>query len=394
MKIAYIVRDFGLLSETFVTDLALGLANVGEQITILCNNCTKETPDVFCIEKINFLTPSSVIDRIKFALNKFFGKQKESQIFEQYLKHAYKQLLPALKKHQPDVAYLDFGTVAVLARNALKKLNIPFVVHFHGSDISSALNDAAYREELQKVFQDASGLIVASNHIRRLLVLEGAPPEKIQLIRLGINLEGLVPKPWNQRKNEAPSIVFLGRFTPKKNPVALVEAFAIVKQVIPEAKLSMIGDGTEMPRVKQRIEQLGLTQEVKLYGALPRHQALPILNQHWVFAQHSVTASSGDQEGFGISLAEAAALELPVVSTLHNGIPEQVINGKTGLLVREFDYETMAEYIIKLLKNPDLAEEMGKAGRENISQMCQIERRVDGILEILASVSNSRETVT
>ena len=326
MKIAYIVRDFGLLSETFVTDLALGLANTGQQITILCNNCAEVIPDDLCVEQVNFLTPSSIIDRISFGINELFGQHREVKTFEWYLKHSYKKLLPALKKHQPDVAYFDFGTVAVLAREALQKLNIPFIVHFHGSDISSALNKSAYRKELQKVFQDASVLVVASNHIRRLLVLEGAPPEKLQLVRLGINIENIVPKSWSQRAKEPPSIVFLGRFTPKKNPVALVEAFAIVKQVIPEAKLSMIGDGTEMPRVKQRIEQLGLTEEVKLYGALPHHQALPILNQHWVFAQHSVTAPSGDQEGFGISIAEAAALELPVVSTLHNGIPEQVID--------------------------------------------------------------------
>lgn len=81
-----------------------------------------------------------------------------------------------------------------------------------------------------------------------------------------------------------------------------------------------------------------------------------------------MTARSGDQEGFGISLAEAAALELPVVSTLHNGIPEQVINGETGFLVREHDYEAMAERLVHLLGTPDKAEKMGMAGSENIEE--------------------------
>jgi glycosyltransferase involved in cell wall biosynthesis len=215
------------------------------------------------------------------------------------------------------------------------------------------------------------------------LILEGASPEKIHVVRYGINLKNLSPLLWEKRKNTAPSVVFLGRFTPKKHPIALVEAFALVKQKIPNAQLSMIGDGSEMPRVKERINQLGLTESVQLYGALPQAEALPIVNQHWLLAQHSVTSPNGDQEGFGLSLAEAAALELPIVSTLHNGIPEQVINGQTGFLVPEFDYEDMAEKIIKLLTNPDLAEKMGKAGRENIFRLCQSKLRIEKITKIL-----------
>jgi colanic acid/amylovoran biosynthesis glycosyltransferase len=307
--------------------------------------------------------------------------------YKRHIKNAKQCLLPILKKCKPDTIYIDYGTVAALAHSAFKELAIPFVVHFHGSDISSALNNSAYRQELQNVFNNASVLIVASNHVRRLLILEGAPPDKINLVRLGINLEGLIPKPWSERKSLPPSVVFLGRFTPKKHPVALLEAFALVKQKLSDAQLTMIGDGSEMPRVIQRIEKLGLEDSVKLYGALPRAEALSIVNEHWVFAQHSVTAPSGDQEGFGISLAEAAALELPIVSTLHNGIPEQVIDGKTGFLVREFDYEAMAERIIELLTNPELAEKMGKYGRHKISHLCLTNQRVDSINDILISAS-------
>lgn len=152
----------------------------------------------------------------------------------------------------------------------------------------------------------------------------------------------------------------------------------------------MIGDGPEMGRVRQRISKLSLENSVKIYGELSRAEALAIVNEHWVFAQHSVTAATGDQEGFAISLAEAAALELPVVSTLHNGIPEQVIDGQTGFLVKEFDYEAMAEKIIKLLLNPSLAEQMGQAGRNNISQLCQMSKRVESIYDVLAEACKKK----
>lgn len=389
MKIAYISANFGLISETFVTDLAENLNKSGQLIRIFSNSNSYSRNTNLEIDVVRFLTVSSLVDKLGCRIDKIFGKRGEFWTYQRQLKQAQKSLLPVLKEYQPDVAYIDFGTVAVLSYSVLEQLNIPFVVHFHGADITSALNNLTYREELKKVFKTASALIVASNHIRRLLVLESAPSENIHVVRYGINLEGLVPKPWNERKSIPPSVVFLGRFTPKKHPVALVEAFALVKRQVPEAQLSMIGDGSEMPRVKQRIEKLGLEDSVKLYGALPRAEALPIVNQHWVFAQHSVTAPSGDQEGFGISLAEAAALELPIVSTLHNGIPEQVVDEKTGFLVREFDYETMAECIIKLLSNPDLAERMGKYSRQNIGEICQKNQRITYINDILISASKS-----
>ena len=383
MKITYLVSDFGLISETFISDLVIGLSQA-EELIVLCNRLAHQAiSGQYSTEEVRFLTLTSAFDRLWYRFNSSFGQAGVTRNYQFRLNHAYRTMICALKRYQPNVAYIDYGTVAVFARAALTALQVPFVVHFHGADITSALNDEAYRKELPLVFKDAHALVVASDHIRRLLILEGAPEEKINVIRYGLNLEGAKAISWKERKQYPPSIIFLGRFTPKKHPVALVEAFALVKNRVPEAQLTMIGDGTEVPRVQQRIQRLGLQDSVKLCGALPRHEALPIVNRHWVFAQHSVTAPSGDQEGFGISLAEAAALGLPVVSTLHNGIPEQVVHGETGFLVREFDYEAMADYLSKLLLNPDLAMQMGQHGSERIQQLCQTHNRIQKIQKVL-----------
>lgn len=390
MKIIYIVPDFGQVSETFVSDLVNDLAQQIGHLTVLCNrswHCSGGSTEV---REVRFLSLDNFFNRFLYRLMDLRTAQLTSAQYQLQLHHARRRLAPILKELQPDAAYIDFGTVAVMARQALTDLKIPFVVHFHGADISSALNNFAYRQELQSVFQQAATLIVASDHIRRLLILEGAPREKIAVVRHGINLAGVTPRTWDERYQHAPSVIFLGRFTPKKNPIALVEAFALVKQEVPQTKLSLIGDGPEMSQVKQRVEKLNLRDAIKLYGALPHKQALTIMNEHWVYAQHSVTATTGDQEGFGVSLAEAAALGLPVVSTLHNGIPEQVIDGETGFLVREFDYETMAERMITLLEKPTLAKEMGESGRINILSLCQPQKRVRQIVEILSCAQQGR----
>ncbi len=390
MKIAYIVDNYGQISETFIRDLANGFAEKTHSVKIFCNQHKNQDlfGDSYKFDDIQELQYSSISKGMKrfYLLNRVWMSQRyrEKHLFNWQNKKATSRLLPALKEYQPDVAFIDFGTIATLAQSALEQLNIPFVVHFHAMDITKALNSDSYRNTLPQLFTNSSALIVPSEHIRRLLVLEGAKIEKTHVVRLGINLEGLNPQSWQERRESEPSIAFLGRFTPKKHPLALIEAFNIVKQTISSAKLTMIGDGEEMPKVKQRIEKLKLQDSVKLCGALPHQQALSIINQHWLLAQHSVIALNGDQEGFPVALAEGAALELPIVSTYHSGIPEQVIDGKTGFLVREFDYETMAEKMIELLKNPDLAEKMGKAGRENILRICNTERRVNQILDILA----------
>ena len=103
--------------------------------------------------------------------------------------------------------------------------------------------------------------------------------------------------------------------------------------------------------------------------------------------QHSVTATTGDQEGFPVSLAEAAAHGLPIVSTIHSGITENVINGETGYLVQEYDYETMAEKIICLINDPALAQKLGMNGRKHILELCKPGLRTEKIKTLLYEAS-------
>lgn len=389
MRILHGMPRFGSVSETFIADLLHGLIDRGNEVTVVCNNTRGEWFDHERLAVVKaYYTRPSIVDRMTAMLRSGLGKDRARFVdFELKQRRGRRVLEPLLSKSRYDVAYFDFGKSAVVFAPLLVERSLPFVVHFHGVDITRGLSDGAYRRALPFVFEHAQALVVASDHIRRLLVLEGAPEEKIRLVRLGFDLEGTTPLAWEERRRRGPGIAYLGRMAPKKNPVALVEAFRIVAGEIPDARLTMIGDGEELKRVRERVERYALSGRVDLLGRRVRKEALSIVNQHWVYAQHSVTSREGDQEGFGVSLAEAAALGLPVVSTLHNGIPEQVIDGTTGYLVREHDYETMAERLIALLKDPVSCESMGNAGRENIYSICSTERRITEIESLLRAVS-------
>lgn len=90
------------------------------------------------------------------------------------------------------------------------------------------------------------------------------------------------------------------------------------------------------------------------------------LEKALAFVQHSITAINGDQEGTPVAILEASAAGLPVISTFHAGIPDVIINEETGLLVNEHDVEGMAQKMILLLQNNELAKTLGKNGKERI----------------------------
>lgn len=388
MRLAYIVENYGQISESFVTFLIDGLVQAGLNLHVFEDRklaSRHQPPSGFAVQETGFTTNLRksvhwVALAAKVALKKDIRLHLRSSL-------GRKALLKPLQKFSPDIAYIDHGNNAVFAREALNHLRIPFVAHFHGRDATQLLGNADYLWHIRLVFQDAAAIIVGSHHIKRRLILAGCPERKIVHIPYGVKIEEF-PKPdWEERRELGPSLIHLGRMVEKKSPLALVHAFKIVSEKIPEATLTMIGDGPQKSILAGRIKELGLEKRVRLLSSLPYKQAMDEIRNHRVYVQHCVTDSKGDQEGFNISLLEAATHGLPVVSTLHDGIPDHVIDGETGFLVREYDYETMAERIIQLFEDPLLAEKMGQAGRKSAEENFRFQLRTERILSLLKAVA-------
>jgi len=377
MKIGYINGGISV-SETFIYSLIKGIT-VKYPDTIFYSAITP-----FYKEGIKNIQRPFIYDS-NFLENKILSymgvKGKEFAIKKQQ-KKSFKVLENAIIDR--DLLFIEYGTTAVNLLPLLQKSNKPFIVHFHGFDITSALSTPYYKVQLKIIFKLATYLIVASNHIRKLLILAGADSGKIKVVRLGVEPVILDPNIWEKRKQLAiKKIVFIGRLTAKKHPIALIKAFEIVRFSKNNIHLDIVGDGPLLNECKQLVKDLSLEKVITFHGKQPHDKAISYLNNAWLYAQHSVTAMSGDQEGFAISLAEAALYKLPVVATLHNGIPENVVDGKTGFLVKEFDFEAMAEKMLLLLNDADLAEKMGQKGREHISELCKPKVRVKKILELI-----------
>ena len=375
MKIAYFLPAENVLSETFIADLVAGLRQSGAQVQLAPN----QSPD--STKALNF-EQRPVWDRFlaRFA-HASAGRWRYVDRYRCSVA-AKRRVARFLRQTMPDVAYVDYATQAMLLAPMLQQAGVPMIVHVHGFDASATMGNASFVEQLAGLFADAHAFIVPSQHLRRRLLLAGCEPAKVHVVHYEPGLEGLAALPMQQRTT-TPSVVALGRLTPKKNPLALLRAFALVHAQLPAARLTLIGTGPLLDQVRQLIHQLGLESAVELTGALPRNEALARVRQHWLFAQHSVTAPNGDQEGLPVAIIEACALSMPVVSTRHSGIPEQVIDGETGYLVAEHDFEAMAAQMLELLQDPAKCTVMGQRGQQYIQQLCPPGHRVGAILEHL-----------
>ena len=264
----------------------------------------------------------------------------------------------ALRKLKPSVVLAQFGPTGVSAMQPCESMGISLVTFFHGYDATKKSILQKYRTDYRRLFAGTKRVFIAvSRPLRRILIELGAAPERVFVVPCGAqcNLFGA-----KAPRTESRRFLAVGRFTEKKAPHLTVLAFSRVLTDFPDATLRMVGDGNLLGPCKALVRALGIGDSVTFMGALPHGQVRKEMAGSTVFVQHSVTASTGDQEGTPVSIMEAGASGLPVVSTQHAGIPDLVVHGQTGLLVDEYDVDGMANSMRKLSESPSYARELGK----------------------------------
>lgn len=284
----------------------------------------------------------------------------------------------SLKQHKIQVILGQYGTTSHRIVKLCKHLNIPLITHFHGYDASI---DAVIEScnQYKEVFASSTYIIAVSVSMKERLIALGCPLEKIIYNTYGPNPLFLEINP----QFSADVFIGLGRFVEKKAPYYTILAFNKVLKRYPQAKLIIGGDGALYEVCKNLTRYLKIEEKVLLPGVLTIAQFSDYLNTSLAFVQHSITALSGDQEGTPVAVLEASAAGLPVISTYHAGIPDVIIDGETGLLVAEHDVDAMAEKMIQLLENKELAQELGQKGKERIKNNFTIERHLRVIDELI-----------
>lgn len=178
-------------------------------------------------------------------------------------------------------------------------------------------------------------------------------------------------------------IAFLGRLHFQKNPLILPDILAAMRPLRP--RLGIIGDGEYEEELRQRINAMGLTEQVTFCGAQPHAKALELLRTARVMLLPS------RWEGLPISVIEAMHRAIPVVASNVPGTDELVVDGQTGYLVDGEDVNAYAGRLSGLLTNHTLRREMGRSAQKQARDHFSLEPLVTAHLSLYESIANRGE---
>ena len=187
---------------------------------------------------------------------------------------------------------------------------------------------------------------------------------KIRVIHMGIDPSRYHASP--VASGEPPRLLVIASLKPYKGIPVLVEACARLRERGLRFTCDHIGDGPMREEVEALIRTRNLSHLFTLHGPLPQQEVARRIAHASLLVMPSVIAEDGTMEGIPVALMEALAAGLPVVASSLSGIPELVEDGKTGLLVPPGDPEALAEAVLSLVRDPELARGLGERGRARV----------------------------
>ena len=303
--------------------------------------------------------------------------------------HRAVQFARFLKSWRADLVHSHAAvTGAILARLAAVIAGVPLISHVH---IENKFSEVPWIRKMQ-VWVDnftarlAAEIVAISEHTRRSLIDQGISPQRVRVIRNGVNVDGDANGKAAARaraelgiEGDEPVVGTVARLCPVKGQRELILAAHEIRNKCVEAKFIILGEDLEFNgnyrnELEQLAGQLGLDGCVQFFGF--RHNAAVLMHAFELFVLPSWI------EGLPVTILEAMAAGKPVVATPVGGVPELVVEGVTGLLVPPRAPERLARAILDLLQQPDVAQEMGRNGRNRVRQHYSQRRMLTQVLSL------------
>ncbi len=221
----------------------------------------------------------------------------------------------------------------------------------------------------------AARFVACVTHFGRAQAMRLSDPElwqKLFISRCGIELDKI---PSRESHDGRLRIVCVGRLSPEKGQLGLIEAFKKATDRGLDANLTLVGDGPDQQRVEEKVREYGLTDRIEMPGRKPEAEALEAI------AKSDVLVLASFMEGLPVVLMEALALEVPVVAPCIAGIPELIEDNVTGLLFSAGDWSELADQLVRIGADPELRQRLGRAGHQRIIDEFDIDRAVAPLIQ-------------
>jgi colanic acid/amylovoran biosynthesis glycosyltransferase len=411
LRIGFFVDSFPVVSETFILRQITGLLDLGHQVRIFANTHTdpssplhpeiaghqlaekttyvKGPPESTVWEMpiwplwgrtwppgaatgtLNFIRLLRAVPRIvsciatspTLAWQTLNPREYGYQASSLSALHRLAALRSALGPF--DVLHAHFGPVANAFRFARELYHAPLVATFHGYDFSVVPREEG-PDVYRRLFDVADAVTVNCDYTRRRVIELGCAPNRVHTLHVGVDVANLRYTDHARHPDKPVRLLTVARLVEKKGIEYALRAVASVRQKHGPIRYDVVGDGPLQPALTALAKQLGLDQVAVFHGARDSRFVQQLLAEAHLFLLPSVTAADGDQEGTPVSLMEAQAVGLPVLSTNHSGIPEVVLDGASGFLVPERDLAALGDRLRYLIEHPEVCREMGARGRRHV----------------------------
>ncbi len=394
--VGYVVRKFPVLSETFVLNELLALEARGVRLHIFSLQRPNDprfhddlpklqarvsyVPDVFELGRLARHHRRAAKSRGRRYLGALAyaaatGKPSLLWRFAQSAYVANEARRLGLKHLHAQFANRP-ASVALLAS---KMAGIPFSFTAHATDI---FKTRVSRQALARKAREARFVVTVSDYNRRFLErVTGVKPEKIVRIYNGIDLERFSP---DGAPPSGPfTIVSVARLAEKKGLPILIEACRLLRDRGVVFHCGIVGKGRLRPRLEALIESWDLGDSVRLLGPHTQGEVAERYRSAHLCVLPSVVGRDGNREGLPVSIVEALACGLPVVTTPVAGIPEVVRDGENGLLVPTGDAAALADAIEQVIRDRGLYERLRANARPSVEDRFDLRRTAEALHRLL-----------
>lgn len=245
-----------------------------------------------------------------------------------------------------DIIHAHFGFIGWRFLATSKLLGAPLVVSFYGADYARLPNEQpVWRKRYHELFSAMAMAFCEGEHGRRQLIGLGCPPDKVQVLHLGVNSAEIAAKAPDKQAGQL-RLVQVATLREKKGHLFTIRAFRHALETCPGMTLTLVGSDPEERRERLKRELGPAESAVTFLDGIDFTRLHEFLRQFDVFIHPSVHAANGDCEGGApVVLLDAQAVGLPVIAARHCDIPDEVLDGETGLLADERDVEGLSKAI-------------------------------------------------
>ena len=410
MKVAFFVGLFPCISQTFVLNQITGLIDRGHDVDIFAvhgDDPNHVHPDV---SKYQLLARTCYLDSP--ITGNFLGRSLRGlALFTAHFQNAPLGLLrslnvvrygrqaaslrllysiiPLIEKQQTqgklvyDVIHAQFGTQGLIVQ-CFRELGViqgKLITTFRGYDISQYLQMMG-EDVYQPLFKSGDFFLTNCEFFRHRALKIGCDSNKLRVLGSGIDCDRFTFAPRHYPDDGVIRIVTTGRLVEKKGIEYGIRAIAQLAKTHSQIQYLIIGDGPLKAALQALVDELHMHEVIQFLGQKKQQEIIRTLEQAQLFIAPCVTAADGNQDAPVNVLKEAMAMGLPVVSTIHGGIPELVEDGISGFLVPERDVEALATKLADLIAHPEWWVSMGKAGHDFVKSHYGLTQLNDELVDI------------